>query len=289
MWIAAVHPILRATWDKAYNQPVRFNRQRREICYVPEGSDKPLYQSWESMVVWYNTGVVATGHAVMTHYQFGFAIDDPSTNLVHPLNLPVSSAHHALGLWESIRRFMEHGPDHCPKPLPPQGSNTLDEERAEIHRLYRIGHKSGFQLFLWYVWRIYTWWRVPYWVAEWDKNYAYRYVLPEVEAWSAPLPPEQWAQPSEQLRQESARIRYALSQGHSFLDYCQGNVEVPDELPALYYQEGPLDGPLQPPPDAKRRGKKAAEFKRKAKAHEIARHRKRIDLQRQRAMKRDQT
>ncbi len=79
-------------------------------------------------------------------------------------------------------------------------------------------------------------------------------------------------------------MRYAMSQGHSWLDYCQGNVEVPDELPVHCYQEGPLDGPLQPPPDAKRRGKKAAEFKRKAKAHEIARHRKRIDLQRQRAM-----
>jgi hypothetical protein len=123
------------------------------------------------------------------------------------------------------------------------------------------------------VWRIYTWWRVPYWVAEWDKNYAYRYVLPEVEAWSAPLPPEQWAQPSEQLRQESARIRYALSNGHSWLDYLQGKVSVPATLPEQYYDEigtdqattRPQPTPVSRPPGGKRRGKKAAALKRQAK------------------------
>ncbi|MEE3509680.1 hypothetical protein QN399_26180, partial [Pseudomonas sp. 10C3] len=32
--------------------PTRFNRQRREVCFVPAGQTEPIFVPWESLSAW---------------------------------------------------------------------------------------------------------------------------------------------------------------------------------------------------------------------------------------------
>lgn len=274
--------------ERAGAYPLRFNRQRQQVCLVDSSLPKPLYVDWEELVVWIAISMGTTGDGITETMNLGMAFDDPEHDKIQFVNWGIFSAAHGMAQWELIRSYMAFTPIHISPAAPPEGRHTLNEELKTLRLEQQMGITGIFGTFCWWAHRILSLWRIPYYLAELEQRY-YRVQMPaEVEEWSRPLPKEQWAQPSEKLRQESARIRYAMSQGHSWFDYCHGNVEVPDELPIHCYQEGPLDGRLQPSPDAKRRGKKAAEFKRKAKAHEIARRRKAIELQRERTMKEDE-
>ena len=44
--------------------PTRFNRQRREVCFMPEGATEPLFVPWESLSAWVVQGQSATQYGV---------------------------------------------------------------------------------------------------------------------------------------------------------------------------------------------------------------------------------
>jgi hypothetical protein len=71
----------------------------------------------------------------------------------------------------------------------------------------REGDCSAFGVAFWYVRNVVTWWRFPYWVAEWDHGYSMKAMPASIEQWSQPLPPEQWAKPSAALTEQTARIK----------------------------------------------------------------------------------
>jgi hypothetical protein len=63
---------------------------------------------------------------------------------------------------------------------------------------------------------------MPYLIAEWAHRKG-RPILPEsVQAWSQPLPPEQWAQPSPTLQKANALVKTAMDKkGATFVDACK--------------------------------------------------------------------
>ncbi|MBX8577938.1 hypothetical protein K5D47_25365, partial [Pseudomonas cichorii] len=48
--LIGLYAVISTTRTKARTRPIRFNRQRREVCYFPDGSDKPVIQPWEDTV-----------------------------------------------------------------------------------------------------------------------------------------------------------------------------------------------------------------------------------------------
>ncbi|EJM77821.1 hypothetical protein PMI33_05837 [Pseudomonas sp. GM67] len=126
---------------------------------------------------------------------------------------------HGLGKWEAIRVYMEKGPEFCPGKAPYEGRHTFDKERQDMHEEYQHNERSALGVGWWYLTHLITWWRFPYWVAEWDHGYSMKALPDSIADWSKPLPPEQWATPSAELVAQSARIEKAFAQGQSFMEY----------------------------------------------------------------------
>lgn len=211
--------VIHSTFKKARTRPLRFNRQRREVCYFPEGSDEPIIQPWEELVAWVSVSTGFTGEGVMSTYTFGMAIDNPKTDITHFLTHGVFTPAHGISKWEAIRTYMEKGPEHCPRKAPYEGRHTFDIERADLHEAYREGDASAIGVAWWYLCRVVTWWRFPYWVAEWDHSYAMKTMPASIAQWSQPLPVEQWAKPSKELKEQTARLEKAYASGQNFTTY----------------------------------------------------------------------
>ena len=225
VWIAAgaavlgLYVVISSTLTKSRTRPIRFNRQRREVCFFPNNSDVPVIQPWEELVAWLSVSTGSTGEGIISTYTFGMAFDDPKSDTVHFVNQGVATPIHGLGEWEAIRVYMEKGPLYCPGKAPYEGRHTFDQERADMHEEYQHNERSALGVGWWYLTHLITWWRFPYWVAEWDHGYSMKALPDSIADWSKPLPPEQWATPSAELVVQSARIEKAFAQGQSFMEY----------------------------------------------------------------------
>ncbi|WP_256681166.1 DUF6708 domain-containing protein [Pseudomonas sp. IC_126] len=219
--------VIRTTLQKARTRPMRFNRQRREVCYFPCGSDEPIIQPWEELVAWVSVSTGTTGEGIISTYTLGMALDNPKTDKTHFLNQGVLTPAHGLSKWEAIRVYMEKGPAFCPGKAPYEGRHTFDEKRESMREDYREGDCSAFGVAFWYVRNVVTWWRFPYWVAEWDHRYSMKPMPASIEQWSQPLPPAQWAKPSSALLAQTAEIEKAFARGQSFMDYCKTTLDEP--------------------------------------------------------------
>lgn len=217
--LMGLYVVLSSTFKKARTRPLRFNRQRREVCYFPEGSDEAIIQPWEELVAWVSVSTGFTGDGVMSTYTFGMAIDNPSTDKTHFLTHGVFTPAHGISKWEAIRAYMEKGPAHCPGKAPYEGRHTFDVERDALHEAYREGDSSAIGVAWWYLCRVITWWRFPYWVAEWDHGYSMKAMPASIAQWSQPLPVEQWAKPSKELKEQTARLEKAYANGQNFTTY----------------------------------------------------------------------
>lgn len=216
--------VTHSTFKKARTRPLRFNRQRREVCYFPEGSDEPIIQPWEELVAWVSVSTGYTGDGVMSTYTFGMAIDNPRTDKTHFLTHGVFTPAHGISKWEAIRAYMEKGPAHCPGKAPYEGRHTFDVERDALHEAHREGDASAIGVVWWYLCRVVTWWRFPYWVAEWDHGYTMKAMPASIAQWSQPLPVEQWAKPSKELKEQTARLEKAYANGQNFTDYFKAQL-----------------------------------------------------------------
>ncbi|WP_371227521.1 DUF6708 domain-containing protein [Pseudomonas sp. QE6] len=228
------YAVISSTRQKARARPLRFNRQRREVCYLPEGSDTPIIQPWEDLVAWMSVSAGYTGAAVMSTYTFGLAVDNPVTDRVHFLTHGVLTPAHALGKWEAIRSFMEKGSEHCPGVAPYESRATFDQLRADLHQDYRDGYASALKVFWFYLANVVTWWKFPYWVAEWDHRYSMKSMPASVEEWSRPLPAAQWAKPSAELLKQNAALAKSYAQGKSFTDHFNAEFDKPKTAEAPF-------------------------------------------------------
>jgi hypothetical protein len=238
----------------AKSYPVRFNRQRREVCYIDDTTHRVLIVPWESVVAWVARSQGVTSYGAMRDYTFGMGLEDEEHDTVQFVLSAQPSDAHALGMWTFIRNYMEEGEQvDTPNPMlailgltptedelkPYEGLHTFEIERkgarfmgsldddgadltaAQRHQ-YGYGKRTRWPLRWWYVRRVIVFWKMPYLIAEWAHRKG-RPTLPEsVQAWSQSLPPEQWAKPSPALQKANALVKTAMDKkGANFVDACK--------------------------------------------------------------------
>lgn len=98
--------------------PVRFNRQRREVVYVPYRGAKPRYVAWESVIACVSAGRLITQYAVMPEFKLMMGLRDASSGDVLWVTVPSGGLNEAVSEWEAIRAYMEEGPSALPTPQP---------------------------------------------------------------------------------------------------------------------------------------------------------------------------
>ncbi len=202
--------------------PTRFHRQRREVAFAPGGGKPPIIVPWESVAAWVTEAQGATQYGVQRQYGLGLGFIDPETGQQHFLELPQPGLPLAMGLWESVRAYMEYevhtreeiqAPNglHRPGDPPYEGVHTFHNARHRLHRRHRDGEIGLLKVTMWYAWHILDLWTIPFHLAEWEIRAiqkAGRKTLPaSLEEWSQPLSEAQWAKPSEALNRLSAEVR----------------------------------------------------------------------------------
>jgi hypothetical protein len=248
---AFIYGMLSNVRTLAKSYPVRFNRQRREVCYIDDTTHRVLIVPWESVVAWVARSQGITRYGAMRDYTFGMGLEDEAHDTVQFILSAQPSDAHALGMWTAIRNYMEEGElVDTPNPMLAALSITLSEDELkpyeglhtfEIERLdarfmgdlddgmddayrkrYGYPQPTRWPLRWWYVRRVLTFWKMPYLIAEWAHRKG-RPTLPQsVQAWSRPLPPEQWAQPSPALQKANALVKTAMDKrGANFIDACK--------------------------------------------------------------------
>ncbi|UCP11043.1 hypothetical protein K5R88_05220 [Pseudomonas sp. MM213] len=200
--------------------PTRFNRQRREICFMPEGATEPVFVPWESLSAWVIEAQGATQYGI--HRQYGMGIGYQHGETLTSVEFPCFGLSLAISHWEAIRGYMEHeihdlksiqdlqdlqGPNDPPR----EGLHTFHNARARLHREIRDGQRNWLSGFFWYLFHVMTFWTIPNHLVEWEVRRLQKIgpqAMPDVmRQWSEPLPKEQWAKPSEELVRMSAQVR----------------------------------------------------------------------------------
>lgn len=206
--------------------PTRFNRQRREVCFVPKGHREPIFVPWEDLVAWVTEAQGVTEYGVQRQYGFGVGFLHPQTGEKYTLEFQTYGLPQAISNWEAIRAYMEyevHTLKEIQDPLDLQGPDDPHWEgvhvfrnaRAGLHQRRRAGKVGWFYTVFWYLNHLSTFWTLPYHLVEWEAKKIKamnRKALPEtMRQWSEPLPESEWARPSEELenqrRQVLARIK----------------------------------------------------------------------------------
>ncbi|MDF3136999.1 hypothetical protein P3C26_29515, partial [Pseudomonas extremaustralis] len=100
-----------AAWLKAHSLyteviPTRFNRQRREVCFMPRGATAPLFVPWESLCAWVVQAQGGSQYGVTRQYGMGMGFYHEG-ELVRVefmcAGMPLAIAH-----WEAVRAYMEY-------------------------------------------------------------------------------------------------------------------------------------------------------------------------------------
>ena len=200
--------------------PTRFNRQRREVCFMPEDATEPLFAPWESLSAWVIEAQGATQYGI--HRQYGMGIGFQHGETLTSVEFPCFGLPIAISHWEAIRGYMEYeihdlksiqDPQDLqgPNDPPHEGLHTFHNARARLHQQIRDGQRGWVSGFFWYLYHVMTLWTIPNHLTEWEIRRLQQLgpqAMPEVmRQWSEPLPKEQWAQPSEELTRMSEQVR----------------------------------------------------------------------------------
>ncbi|MFD2883550.1 hypothetical protein ACFS4T_15480 [Pseudomonas lini] len=174
--------ILLCTWLHTHNKraaiiPTRFNRQRREVCFMPEDATEPLFVPWESLSAWVIEAQGATQYGI--HRQYGMGIGFQHGETLTSVEFPCFGLSLAISHWEAIRGYMEYevndlksiqdpqdlqGPDDPPH----EGLHTFHNARTRLHQQIRDGQRSRVSGFFWYLYHVMTLWTIPNHLTEWE-------------------------------------------------------------------------------------------------------------------------
>ena len=199
----------------------RFNRQRREVCFVPEGQKEPIFVPWEELVAWVTEAQGVTEYGVQRQYGFGIGFYHPETGEKYTLEFETPGLGLAISNWEAIRAYMEYdvhtlkeiqdpldlqGPDDPPW----EGVHVFRNARKRLHDEYRDGKRGVIYLIGWYLYHLMTFWTIPNRLVEWEvkkiKRMSQRTLPKVMSEWSESLSEDQWAKPSEELKRQSKRV-----------------------------------------------------------------------------------
>ena len=164
-----------------------------------------VYYPWEKLVA-YIEKRDAVGPALFTEQvMLTLAVPDPDDPETALAATSISVGHETAGIaqWESLRRFMEDGPEACPDP---QNNDTLAHYK-ESCRKARQEKSTGDWLWKkvgdWFFQRY-----LAYKITEWRTNKLMPRSLPQdLHDWSEPVPGEEQAKPSEELQKANRQIR----------------------------------------------------------------------------------
>ncbi len=202
--------------------PTRFNRQRREVCFVPMGKTEPIIVPWESLSAWVVEARGVTQYGQNIRYAMGVGFYHAPDNEHYSLEFHCAGFDLAVCNWEAIRAYMEyevHTLKEIQDPLdlqnpgdpPHEGLHTFYNARERMRRRRREGEVGICYPFWWYLYHVMTLWTLPNYLTEWEirriKAIGRRVVPDAMKVWSEPLPEAQWAKPSDQLQRISTAAR----------------------------------------------------------------------------------
>ena len=202
--------------------PTRFNRQRREVCFVPRGHTEPIFVPWESLSAWVVQARSVTQYGMDIRYAMGVGFYHPPHDEHYSVEFFCAGFDLAVCNWEAIRAYMEYEVHTLKKiqdPLdlqnpgdpPHEGLHTFYNARERMRRRRKNREVGFFYPFWWYTYHVLTLWTLPNYLTEWEirriKSIG-RAVIPEaMRIWSEPLPEVQWTKPSEELQRLSHAVK----------------------------------------------------------------------------------
>ncbi|MDI5932587.1 hypothetical protein, partial [Halomonas kalidii] len=201
--------------------PIRFNRQRREVCFTLTDTQETVFVPWESLMAWVVEARGATQYGVQQQYGMGVGYAHPETGKCLKLEYMAAGLPLAISNWEALRAYMEYEVNslheiqdpHLPrgKDDPPwEGVHTLRNARRRMREGRAKGEVGPVFAFFWYAYHVIELWNLPGYLTEWEAKRLMKtrpQLRPaEVEEWSKPLPKEQWAKPSAELVRLSAEV-----------------------------------------------------------------------------------
>jgi len=180
--------------------PVRFNRQRREVC-IPQADGEYWIVPWESVTAaaTQHSSVSQAGRATMGMLFIGFDNPDPHAkedNKHYSLGFNCGGGTTAMALWECMRSYMDIGPDA----VPDSRVGVAPYEETQIGSIITDLCKGNL---LGVFWGLFCITILGTYLAEKLQNLKLSHppslTYPAIIEWSKPLPPEQWAKRSPEL------------------------------------------------------------------------------------------
>ncbi|MGY2572291.1 DUF6708 domain-containing protein [Vibrio sp. C8] len=217
--------IIQSSLKKARTKPIRFNRQRREVCYFEENSNTPIIVPWEEVVCWVSVYQGYTGNTVVANYTFGFALPDAEGEDYWRFQMPVALMEDGQRCWEVLRCYMEEPPEYWPQMEKEENRKTFEEKHKQIKQRFLNGDRywvrycmhnytqSYLGMLGYYVFNLLSCWKLPYLVSEWDSKISMAKFPDEIKAWSAAIPEDEWAKPSEELLRQRAKAEAHYAKG----------------------------------------------------------------------------
>ncbi|WP_338649050.1 hypothetical protein [Pseudomonas sp. ML2-2023-3] len=192
--------------------PVRFNRQRREVCVPMEDGDYWIVP-WESVTAaaTQHSSTSQAGKNTMGLLIIGFENPDPHAkedNKHFSFGFNCGGGTTAMALWECTRSYMEIGPDA----VPDSRVGNAPYEKTQIGSIITDLRKGNLLGVLWGIFCITI---LGTYLAEKLQNLKLSYppdlTHPDIIEWSKPLPPEQWAKRSPELEHAIAKREAELA------------------------------------------------------------------------------
>jgi hypothetical protein len=192
--------------------PIRFNRQRREVCVPREGGEYWIVP-WESVTAaaTQHSSISQAGKATMGLLVIGFENPDPQAEEAKKyfsLSFNCGGGTTAMALWECTRSYMEIGPDA----VPDSRVGIAPYEETQIGSIITDLRKGDLLNVLW---GIFCTTILGTYLAEKLQNLKLSsppdLLYPDIIEWSKPLPPEQWAKRSPELEEAIAKREAELA------------------------------------------------------------------------------
>ncbi len=192
--------------------PIRFNRQRREVC-VPRNSGEYWIVPWETVTAaaTQHSSVSQAGKATMGLLVIGFENLDPQAtedNKYFSLGFNCGGGTTAMALWECMRSYMEIGPEAVPE----SRVGIAPYEETQIGSLIVDLRKGEILSVLWGVFCItFLGTYLAEKLQDWKLSHPPELLYPDIIEWSKPIPPEQWAKRSPELEAAIAKREAELA------------------------------------------------------------------------------
>jgi len=214
-----LHIIYRATKQITKHPPIRFNRHRREVVFVPERGATPKYVHWENVIACVSSGQLITQYAIIPEHKLMIGLRESETGSILWSSVNCLSRDLAISEWEAIRTYVEEGP--CA--LTGQEENEFDAGTPENFHIVRRSYLKNYSLiryvFGFLLVQFFSGWTLPCYFSNWVNSRPKASFPKDVLEWSKPLPLDQQKKPSEELLEKSASVRTAFSKGQSLINY----------------------------------------------------------------------